>query len=59
MTKQENPSLTDKKHLLKNLKGSDMKRKNAKKKDDFSLMGTPLSGDRDLDMAIFFGIENG
>ena len=36
-----------------------MKRKNAKKKDDFSLMGTPLSGDRDLDMAIFFGIENG
>lgn len=39
--------------------GVGMKRNNAKEKDDFSLMGTPLSGDRDLDMAIFFGIENG
>ena len=37
-----------------------MKQNNKKKKkDDLSLMGTQLSGDRDLDMAIFFGIENG
>lgn len=37
-----------------------MKRNNIKeKKNDFSLLGTQLSGDRDLDMAIFFGIENG
>jgi hypothetical protein len=41
-------------------KAMGMKQNNKKKKeDDFSLMGTPLSGDRDLDMAIFFGIENG